>query len=130
MYYRVHRTDCPVPFDAEHAYSTPWGWQPGDTVTRQCNCGYWDKCPRCQGTGEYTEEIDLVRGFSCCESAEELIDYFEARGGCDDNQPVAIFEGDFTDSGSDNEPCVVPTKIVEWTTYAGLKRRVKTGIKI
>ncbi len=129
MFYRVHRNDIPA-FSAENAFSSPWG----EDINQPC--------PKCEGTGEYfnsrmqtmrecpdcngTGQVDIrVRGYSCCESAEMLIRYFENRGGCEDNVPVVIFHGRQVGSGTDNEPLVVPAGRPRWTTYEALKAHVE-----
>lgn len=135
MYYRVHWPDCP-PFAPENATSAPWG---ADT----------EPCPRCQGAGEVAErehgdwgrqtgsmiecpecggagEVPVARlpGYSCCESAESLLEYFAARGGVDGETPVAIFRGKSVGTGPDGEPLVIPVGRTRWTTYAKLRAHV------
>lgn len=45
-------------------------------------------------------------GYSCCESADDLVEYFE--------------RDDCLDGGEDGHPLVVPTEIVRWTTFGEL----------
>ncbi|MFC9973510.1 hypothetical protein ACFVH6_21710 [Spirillospora sp. NPDC127200] len=89
-------------------------------------------CDRCEGNGAINEcgdcdatgWIDCVRGFSSCRTAEELYGYFtdRARSGvaADGLGTVIVFEGEQTGTGFDDEPCVVPTRVLKemtWTEF-------------
>ncbi|WP_028478715.1 hypothetical protein [Nocardia sp. CNY236] len=67
-------------------------------------------CSLCGGTGWQ----DCVRGYSCLTDPEQLIEYMADRTliGENDGQ-VIVFEGIQTDTGFDDEPTVVPTKILQ-----------------
>ncbi|MEW1551583.1 hypothetical protein [Streptomyces tsukubensis] len=152
VFYRAHWTDCP-PLDANAAWSAPWGTTYGpDGSTyecvacdgtgegrRDCSCTHrYDPsgrdCDRCDGTG-YLPECEScggighhpsIRGYSCCETPGELIDYltYSARDGvADDDTPVIIFEGERTGTGIDGEPTVVPTRTVQVTTWADFRAK-------
>ena len=113
MFYRVHHKDCPE-FSVDNAWSMTWG---GWGEMAPCPCGGHEDCPHCGGTGEV--DAQPVRGYSCCETPEALVRYFEARS-CDDDAPVVVFEGAELGRGEDNEPLVVPTRVIGWTTYGEL----------
>lgn len=127
MFYRVHRHGIPE-FNADNAYSSPWGME----YCPHCDGeGYipWEddrECPHCHGTGEPPRQ----RGYSCCESSEDLVSYFESRGGCDDDVPVVIFSGEVVGTGEDGEPLVVPKSFPKprWTTYKQIAKHFKKEV--
>ena len=66
---------------------------------------------------------DGKRGYSCCESADKLVEYFSHDDVMDPEDPevatlpVVEFEGDEVGTGADGEPLVVPSRVIRWTTY-------------
>ena len=64
-------------------------------------------CKRCKGTGR-NKRWKRESGYSCCESPEALVSYFNARGGAAANARVVVFAGDVAGIGPDNEPLVIP----------------------
>jgi hypothetical protein len=127
MFWRVHHTDCP-PFSPENASSAPWGQE--EQICPRCNgAGYITRrgaeedCPRCGGTG--VVEAERVPGYSCCESREALVEYFEARGGLPENAPVVVFSGRVVGHGPDGEPLVIPRMNhprPRWFTWGQIKK--------
>lgn len=124
-YYRVHWRDCPE-FSPENAESCVWGTRGQDTFCSRCNGqGYLPsgrECPECGGTG--VVEVRGREGYSCCESALKLYEYFNS-GGRDepaDDEPVVEFSGRCVGYGFDMEPLVIPDmKHVRWMTWAELR---------
>lgn len=123
-YYRLHRTDAPT-FSADNAWSAPWGEAfgvDGDRYEcRSCDGSgsdvFGEHCGYCDGEGWF----DCAEGYSCCESAEDLLAYFDRHCPANYDDPVVVFEGDYCGQGCDGEPLVVPTAIVWWTTIGQLR---------
>jgi hypothetical protein len=111
MFWRVHHPDCP-PFAPENASSAPWGQE--ETFCPRCRGrGYVVRpdgdeleCHRCEGEG--VVPVERVPGYSCCESREALVKYFQARGGLPEDTPVVVFSGRVVGHGPDGEPLVIP----------------------
>ncbi len=124
MYYRIHNNPNAPTFSADHAYSGLWGSEfSADGSQTECHdCSDSDgsraECRTCDGTGWE----DAPYGYSCCESATDLLAYFSpSRGGTGDSDPVVIFEGERVGTGFDGEPLAIPTGTVRWTTIAALR---------
>lgn len=102
LYLRVHHADCPE-FSPENAKSVGWGaWALVEDG-----------------------EVEPLEGYSCCETPEELVDYFENRAGCEDDARVVAFSGWLAGYGCDGEPLVVPDmRHVYWMTYRDVKEMV------
>lgn len=93
-FYRVHRAELPE-LCAANAYSAEWGScfvSPSEMRCGMCGGdGTFDdgsKCQACDGTG--TEEA--IRGYSCCESLEQLAAYFATHAGAVDASMVEVYE--------------------------------------
>ena len=121
VYYRVHSMS--VPFDAEHAWSYMVGPLDGQVGVEECHT-CWGKgeaegpdgfgtCWKCGG--ECTVEAD--RGYSCWASAAEMIEYGNDRLDTSTTR-VMEFEGEQVGTGSDDEPLVVPSRVVRVMTWA------------
>lgn len=91
IFWRLHWSDLPA-FSRDNAYSRPWGEYE-------------------RGAGE--------RGYSASESAERLIEYFSSRGVSDD-AAVVVFEGTQVGGGPDNEPLVLPSRVIAWLRWSDL----------
>lgn len=125
-YYRLHRSDAPE-FSADNAWSAAWGETFSADGTRY-------ECRSCDATGTIDGEtcrdcngdgwIDTERGYSCTDSASELIEYFDRHCPADDTDPVVEFDGEYAGSGLDGEPLVIPTAIVRWTTIGQLRKEI------
>lgn len=119
MFYRYHWGDCPE-FSAENAWSALWGLTRSEDGSRT-------ECPSCDGQG--CEDcggegwVDALRGYSACESAEELLAYFAKRGAPDDAGNVFVFEGVRVGNGFDGEALVVPTTIVRRMSWDAFVNR-------
>jgi hypothetical protein len=121
-FFRMHRSDAPE-FTADNAYSAAWG----ETFTSVSQY----ECRSCDGTGEFLGDpctdcdgegvIDADRGYSCCESADELLAYFGQHCPADDADPVVEFDGVRVGTGLDGEPLAVPAEVVRWTTIGQLR---------
>lgn len=121
-FFRVHTTA--LPFSAENAWSGLWGadFSEDGSQSRCCHCdgsgeAFGEECKNCNGEGWE----DCLQGYSCCDSAEELLEYFQKHGHTNDDTPVVIFEGEYVGNGFDGEPLAVPTKVVRWTTFGELE---------
>ena len=130
-YYRVHWSDCPE-FCAANAQSLPWGERDGVVCGRCDGAGYVTRrdgseaeCSGCGGAGFVAPEPEP--GYSCCQSAEDLVRYFRGRIEPDDDEPVVIFAGDIVGVGPDGEPLVIPAALPRprWTTYGAVRRAVE-----
>lgn len=136
-FYRWHRADAPA-FTPTNAWSGLWGseFSADGTRTKCPTCDGtgegWQECPRChgelggcarcgdEGGIDECEDCDgegwraCVRGYSCCWSAQELHDYMTAHAGVprDDWGKVVVFDGEQTGTGHDDEPCVVPSRVI------------------
>ena len=141
-FYRVHWANRPA-FSAENAWSLPWGCEMQEPCTTcaglkqdwmdtgeilcphcegqgECDCCGGGECLRCKGAGvieclhcEGTGLEPASRGYSCCESAEALRDYFEQRlipENCE--AEVICFTGELQDYGLDGEALVVPETVL------------------
>jgi len=88
-------------------------------------------CRRCGGSGidpDWLSGKTRQRGYSCCEDPEDLVRYFEARGGLPDDTPVVCFSGRVLRGGSDTgEVLVIPAERPRprWFTWAWLRRAVE-----
>ncbi|MFJ6022958.1 hypothetical protein ACIQFP_26740 [Nocardiopsis alba] len=140
-YWRWHSQHAPA-FTAEAAYSADWGseFTPDGTKYRAPS-GLYNLCDDCQdetGACGHDDEgecespgcecpgwTDCERGYSCCEDADDLVDYIHERAGIprDDWGLVYVFEGEHTGNGTDGEPLVVPTRVVETLTWTELIQR-------
>lgn len=95
-FFRLH-WDGPATFSKENAVSRRWG-----------------------------SANDERRGYSCCRSADDLVEYFSWDDCMDPDDPevaslpVVEFEGEVVGEGIDGEPLVVPTEVVRWTTYGSI----------
>lgn len=120
-FYRLHATEHE--FSAAGAYSALWGsvWSEDGTQTECTSCyeGDRDGCRVCDGTGWQ----DAQEGYSCCDTAEELIEYMTEHGIAGDDDKVIVFEGVRTGTGFDGEPLAVPTRIIEETTWSQFQTR-------
>lgn len=142
-FYRVHvagrNAVGPLAFHADNAFSALWGAEfvagdPSKAVCQPCQgtgeCGFCagDGCSQCSGGtcrtcgGDGAEE--LARGYSCCWSAEDLIEYFAEHGSPADSDDVVAFEGRRVDTGFDGEPLAIPTGDVRWMTWAEFTAQV------
>lgn len=136
-YYRLHTAGPsavgPLAFTADNAWSALWGTQfvdgdPSRAVCADCGGtgddsatgGDGDGCRNCDGEGN----VEVDRGYSCCGSAAELVEYMTAQGIVADDDHVVVFTGHEVGSGSDGEPLVVPTTVTRWMTWAGLVAEV------
>jgi hypothetical protein len=121
-YYRLHRSDA-LEFSASNAWSAAWGEtfvSPGRYECRACDgTGEFlgEQCQDCAGEGV----VDADPGYSCCDSAAELVEYFDQHCPADDSDPVVEFDGEYAGQGCDGEPLVVPTAVVRWTTFSKLR---------
>jgi hypothetical protein len=90
LYWRIHWLDAP-PFSARNAWSVPWG-----------------------AHGE--EGVVPLRGYSCMDSPCGLLGYFNRRAGVPrrGHARLVVFRGDWSGTGLDLEPLVVPTKVIAW----------------
>ena len=154
-YYRIHWADCPAfsPENAWSALwgatRSPDGSQTECTVcagvgksSSPCpTCdgrGYRDgdpdhECGTCDGTGDVDEcdtcdgtgWQDALQGYSCCDTAEELVRYFThaARDAAEDDDLVVVFEGTRVGDGFDGEPLAVPTRIIEEVPWSEFRTR-------
>jgi hypothetical protein len=128
-YYRLHGSDTPE-FSAQNAWSALWGEQFSADGSRY-------KCRTCDGTGTaYGEPCDARcddgwlyadPGYSCCETAADLLDYFDQHGIAADDDPVVVFEGERVGTGFDGEPLAVPTGDIRWTTIGALRAQATGG---
>lgn len=86
-------------------------------------------CRRCGGTGIDPEWLrSRQRGYSCCETPEALVAYFQARGGLPDDTPVVCFAGHVVKAGADTgEMLVVPAERPRprWFTWGQVRRVVE-----
>jgi hypothetical protein len=129
-YYRLHAAGRdatgPLEFHADNAYSALWGTEfvPGDASHAVCSdCagtgddsvtgGEGNGCAGCRGDGC----VDLPRGYSCCATAQELLDYMAEHGTPADHDDVVVFTGHQVDTGFDGELLVVPEHVVRWRTW-------------
>ncbi len=119
-FYRVHWADCP-PFSVGNAWSALWGstWSEDGTQTecRSCWESAREECRICGGTGWE----DALEGYSCCDSPEELVEYFAAPvrdGVVADDDRVVVFDGVRSGAGFDGEPLAVPVQVVEEASWA------------
>lgn len=147
-FHRWHRTGTPT-FTPDNAWSADWGsefTQDGTAFTchtcegagdqapeiheacdgegcHNCDDGMITECGDCDGTGF----VDCERGYSCYEDAAELITYIRERAGepRDDWGAVIVFEGEMVGNGTDGEPLVVPTRVVETLTWSELVKRTE-----
>jgi len=124
VFYRLHWADCP-PFSADNAWSALWGG------TRSKD-GSQTQCGACDGAGDYYGEpctncddgwVDCVPGYSCCDTPQELIDYFTERGEPTADDTVVVFEGRQVDTGPDGEPTALPHRAIETLTWAEFTAR-------
>lgn len=123
-FYRLHADTAPE-FSAENAWSAAWG----ETFSTD---GARYECRSCDGAGEFLGEkcndcggegwIDAEAGYSCCESAAELLAYFDQHCPADDTDPVVVFDGEIVGTGLDGEPLVIPTTVIRWTTVGQLRK--------
>jgi len=131
MFYRVHWFDCPE-FSPENAESIDWGLRGQDVMCPRCNGSgyikrgeYEDYCPDCDGAG--VVEAQPVPGYSCCESPEGLIKYFDSRVEPDDSETVIEFSGRIVGWGTDNEPLVIPDMLhvrkMTWAEFKGILQK-------
>jgi hypothetical protein len=126
-YYRLHRADAPA-FTADNAWSGLWGstFSPDGSRTECGECdgaGVDDHGQPCEA-GCDNGWWDCYAGYSCCDTAEELLDYFTQHNPADDNDPVVIFEGEQVGTGFDAEPLVIPTTTIRWTTIGQLRKEI------
>ncbi|MEV6081099.1 hypothetical protein AB0L80_39315 [Streptomyces sp. NPDC052069] len=156
-FYRVHWSNL-LPFNAEHAWSSLTGVPRSEDGTKSecpaCDCTgeNWDPCPTCNGKFPATDECErcdgtgltaecqrcdgtgwepCLRGYSCYESAEQLISYYSESGRegmVPADEPVIIFEGWQADTGFDDEPTVVPERVIETLTWAELVARFRADL--
>lgn len=128
-FYRLHRVDAPT-FSADNAYSAAWGEtfaESGDRYEcRTCDAtGTWEgeTCPDCDGEGM----LDADPGYSCCETAEDLLAYFDQHSTADADDPVVVFDGQQVGAGIDGEPLAIPTSVIRWTTIGTLRKEVEAA---
>lgn len=126
-FYRLHGTWAPA-FSADNAYSALWGVTfsedgaryacvPCDGTTKD---PWGHRCEWCEDTEDGWYDAD--RGYSACDSAEELVRYFGQHAEyLSDDEPVVEFTGDVVGTGCDGEPLIVPTAVVRWTTLGQLR---------
>lgn len=116
-FYRIHWADSPE-FSAANAWSALWGSTRSDDGTQtectSCHEGDREDCSVCDGTGWE----DCLQGYSCCDTAEELIAYMNEHAIMGDDDRVIMFEGTRTGSGFDGEPLAIPTRVIEETTWS------------
>ncbi len=122
-FYRVHWEGSPE-FSATNAWSALWGATRSEdgsqTECRECDgtgASFGEQCGSCDGEGWE----DCASGYSCTDSADELLAYFSRHGEPADDEPVAIFEGTRVGTGVDGEPLAIPAGTVRWTTYGALR---------
>lgn len=114
-YYRLHWGDCPE-FGAANAWSALWGAVRSEDGSRtECRACDGEGCEDCDGEGWQ----DACEGYSCCGSAEELIEYMALHGPGGEGT-VIVFTGRRVGNGFDGEPLVVPAEVVETMTWAQL----------
>lgn len=125
-FFRVHWADAPA-FSAENAWSALWGSTRSEDGTQtechSCWEGNRDECKVCEGTGWE----DALEGYSCFDTAEELVEYFThpARDGLlGDDDRVIVFEGIRSGTGFDGEPLAVPTRVIEELTWNAFLARM------
>lgn len=154
VFYRVHSSEV-LPFAAENAYSSLTGIPRNEDGTKSecqwCNGSGedWNDCPtckgeypaledceRCEGAGQISECSrcdgtgweDCLRGYSCCESAEDLIRYYDEpgrEGKIPADEQVVVFEGWQAGIGFDDEPTAVPEHVIETLPWAEFVARHK-----
>lgn len=116
-FFRVHWADAPD-FSPENARSALWGSTRSEDGTKtectSCIPGDREGCKVCGGTGWE----DCMKGYSCCWSAEDLVEYMAEHGAPGEHDRVIVFEGVHTGTGFDGEPLAVPTRIIEETTWS------------
>jgi hypothetical protein len=120
-FYRLHDNDQAPAFSADNAWSGLWGADFSEGGSRS-------RCPECEGTGEsYGEKCrscdgegwhECQLGYSCCDSAEALLEYF---ADTEDDAKVVVFAGERIGTGFDGEPLAVPTSEIRWTTLGQLR---------
>jgi len=127
-FYRMHQPGAPE-FCAENAWSAQWGvaWDPSGSRYECTWCDgtgrdFFDPGEECPACDEGWQDADY--GYSCCDTAEELLSYMDAHGVVTDDDPVVIFEGVRVGTGGDGEPLAVPTGQVRWTTIGALRAEV------
>ncbi|HEY9474572.1 MAG TPA: hypothetical protein VIS06_12075 [Mycobacteriales bacterium] len=143
-FYRVHvagrNATGALAFTADNAFSATWGsdFVEGDPSRVKCQtCGGSGECALCYGTGEDCtcgsggcrvcdgEGVeDLPRGYSCCDTAEDLRAYFAEHGTPASTDDVVVFEGRRVGTGFDGEPLAVPTGDARWMTWAEFTAQV------
>lgn len=150
-FYRLHNDHNGTrPLTADNAWSAPWGsefTEDGSAFTCAACDGSGQQAPevhmRCDGEGCYhcddtgmiTEcgdcdgegTIDCERGYSCFEDAHRLVAYMRERGSDPEDAwgTVYVFEGDMAGNGTDGEPLIVPTRVVETITWSELVKRAE-----
>lgn len=122
-FYRVHWTGSPE-FSTTNAWSALWGAERSEdgsqTRCRECDgtgTAFGENCGTCDGEGWE----DCLPGYSCCDTAAELLAYFTRHGEPDPTEPVVIFDGVRVGTGFDGEPLATPTGDARWTTYGALR---------
>jgi hypothetical protein len=144
-FYRVHVAGRdavgPLAFHADNAFSALWGsnFVPGDASRATCSvCGGDGQCTYCYGDGADCGQCsdgtcrtcagcgieDLPRGYSCCDTAEDLRAYFAEHGTPASTDDVVVFEGRRVGTGFDGEPLAVPTGDARWMTWAEFTAQV------
>lgn len=149
VFYRWHRDDAPA-FTPDNAWSADWGsefTEDGSSRTclacdgsgqqdpelhntcdgagcYHCEDGYITECSDCDGEGATACE----RGYSCFDAPDLLVTYFRERGSDPEDTwgTVYVFEGDMAGNGTDGEPLIVPTRVVETLTWSELVKRTET----
>ena len=143
IYWRWHQHEAP-PFSADNAWSATWGSEfTPDGDRYRPPAGLYDLCEPCQdetGSCGHDDEGECEhcecpgwascdRGYSCCDSAEELIAYFAARyvtaEEMDRDGVVYAFEGDVHGAGIEGEPLVEPTRVLKTLTWTELVEQAK-----
>src|SRR5690606_11407414 len=80
---------------------------------------FFDQGEPCSACDEGWQDADY--GYSCCYSAEELLEYMRVHGVVTDDDPVVIFEGHRVGTGGDGEPLAGPSGRIRWTTIGALR---------
>lgn len=122
-FFRFHAEGIPT-FRAEHAYSGLWGgeWLADGSASqcRECDgigTAYGETCRSCNGEGWDPAQ----EGYSCCDTAQDLIAYFAQHLGSDPGPGMVIeFEGQRVGNGFDGEPLAIPTSIIRTMTWKEL----------
>jgi hypothetical protein len=107
----------------DSAWGSEFSEDGSQTRCRNCEDGVslftGGECTDCNSGWE-----DALYGYSCCSSAEELVEYMTKHGVVSDNDLVVVFEGEQVGTGWDGEPLAVPSRVVEVIAWGVLRNRL------